>query len=105
MCLPAFAGVKEGMKAGKGHTVCLGDGAVLSRAKRGYDRRVLPRIIGSGALLGSFVPFVSLESPRIADVDPKVYCDSRRVLYFSQTRYCMAHHKFSYFWPSTFSYL
>jgi hypothetical protein len=36
-----------------------------------------------------FMPFVSLELPHIADIDPKVDCDSRRasVLYFSQTRY------------------
>jgi hypothetical protein len=33
------------------------------------------------------MPFVSLELPHIADIDPKVDCDSRRVLYFSQTRY------------------
>jgi hypothetical protein len=40
-----------------------------------------------------FMPFVSLELPHIADVDPKVDCDSvpRGVLYISQTRYCMAH--------------
>jgi hypothetical protein len=35
-----------------------------------------------------FMPFVSLELLHIADVDPKVDCDSvpRGVLYISQTR-------------------
>ena len=53
----AFADEKEGMKAGKGHTVSyIGEMMPLSRGGKRiqYDRRVLPRIDGSGAWLRSF---------------------------------------------------
>ena len=44
------------------------------------------RVSAVAALYGvHFTPFVSLELPCIADIDPKVDCDPRRVLYFSQT--------------------
>jgi hypothetical protein len=71
-----FADEKEGMKAGKGHTVSyIGEMMPLSRGGKRiqYDRRVLPRINGhgSGARLRSSPGCVVLE-------------------YISQTRYCMA---------------
>jgi hypothetical protein len=90
----AFADGKEGMKAGKGHTVYCGDDVALSRAKQ--DIIVVSfRVSTVAALCGvHFMPFVSLELPCTADIDPKVDCDPRRGLYFSQTLF--------YFWSSSY---
>jgi len=71
------------MKSGKGHAVHWG---FLSRGKE--DMIVVSFRVSTIAALGCvhFMPFLPLELPSVADIDPKVDGDSRRV-YFSQTRY------------------
>jgi hypothetical protein len=82
------------MKANKGHTVYCRDDVALSRAKE--DMIVVSFRVSTVAALYDvhFTPFVSLELPCIADIDPKVDRDPRRVLYFSQTLF--------YFWSSSY---
>jgi hypothetical protein len=60
---------KEGMKAGKGHTLA---------GEIGYDRRSFRESMAAVLGCDHFMPL-----PHIADIDPKVDFDSRRVLYFS----------------------
>ena len=59
----------------------------LSRGKE--DMIVVSFRVSTIAALGCvhFMPFLPLELPSVADIDPKVDGDSLRRVYFSQTRY------------------